>query len=130
MRTAQEIDGQIAILNQMFADYIEYNDSIDVVGTNKEIFNTSSTLLQNTEISNYSAIQELEEIRKNSLIEHETILTNDTTLYNVCFDLYGQITEKIIESLTIANDLGTINRYDLDPNNPILKKDMVIVYYK
>lgn len=130
MRTAQEIDSQIAVLNQMFADYIAYNDSVDVIGTNEEIYNTSTTLLQNTEVSNYSAIQELEEVRKNSLIEHKTILSNDTTLYNVCSDLYGQITEEIINSLIIANDLGTINRYDIDPNDPILKKDMVIVYYK
>lgn len=130
MRTAQEINSQIAILEQMFADYIEYNDSIDFVGENEEIYNTSSTLLQNTEIANYSAIQELEEIRKNSLIERKTILSNDTTLYNVCFELYGQITEDVIDSLIIANDLGTINRNDIDPNDPILKKGMEIIYYK
>jgi hypothetical protein len=130
MPTVQEINNQIQVLQQMFADYIEYNDSIDFIGENEKIYTTSETLLKNTEITNYTAIQELERIKKASLTERKIKLISNTTLYNLCFDLYGQINDSIIDNLIIANDLGAINRNDIDPNDPILKKDMVIVYYK
>lgn len=130
MPTVQEINNQIKILGQMFADYIEYNDSIDFIGENEKIYVTSETLLKNTEITNYTAIQELEKLKKASLTERKIKLISDTTLFNVCFELYGKITEANINNLIIANDLGTINRNDIDPNDPILKKDMVVIYYK
>lgn len=128
--TVQEIDNQIQVLQQMFADYIEYNDSIDFIGENEKIYITSETLLKNTEVTNHTGIQGLENIKKTSLTERKFKIISDTTLFNVCFELYGQITEAIIDNLIIANDLGTINRNDIDPNDPILKKDMVIIYYK
>lgn len=130
MLTVQEINNQIQVLQQMFADYIEYNDSIYFIGENEKIYTTSETLLKNTEVTNYTGIQELEQVKKTSLTERKFKIISDTTLFNVCFELYGQITESIINNLIIANDLGTINRNDIDPNDPILKKDMVIIYYK
>jgi hypothetical protein len=129
-QTVAEINNQIEILKQMFADYIAYNDGIDFTGENEKIYTTSETLLQNTEKTNYTAIQELEEIRQTSLTERKLTLVSDTTIYNVCFEIYNQITEDLINNLIIANDLGTNNRNDIDPNDPILKKGMVIIYYK
>lgn len=129
-QTAQDINSHIDILKQMFADYIAYNDSIDFTGENETIYITSDSLLKNVEITNHTAIQELEQIRKSSLTERKLILINDTTLYNICFELYGQITEDLMNNLIVANDLGAINRIDIDPNNPILYKGMEIIYYK
>lgn len=130
MTTIPEINSHIVVLAEMFADFIEYNDSISFTDENQKEYLTSDTLIKNTEKSNYTSIQTLEELKKDGLNEFKHEVKSDTTLLNLCFLLYKQITEDNIDKLIVANDLLAYDRVDIDPNNPIIKKGSQIVYYK
>jgi len=130
MQTVTELNYQIGVLAQMFEDFIAYNDSISFTDANQKEYVTSDTLVKNTEKANYSAIQELEEIKKNSLNEFVYKTISDTTLLNLCFLLYNIVTDENIDKLIIANDFLAYDRTDIDPNDPIIKKGIEVIYYK
>jgi hypothetical protein len=128
--TVVEINAQIQAINDMFDDFILYNDSVSFTDSDQKDYVTSDTLLLNVEKSNNSAIQALQELKKSSLNEYTYRVVQDTTLLNLCFFLYGQVTEDSIERLINANDFHAYNRLDIDPIDPVIKKDTIIIYYK
>jgi len=128
--TIPEIDSQIAVLVEMFNDFIAYNDAIAFTDENNKSYITSDTLISNTEISNNTAIQALEELKKDSLTQYVHTVIQDTTIFNLCFELYGEITDENIEKLIIANDFLAYDRTDIDPNSPIIKRGVNVMYYK
>ena len=128
--TIPEINQQITVLTDMFADFIEYNDSVSFTDENQREYITSDTLIANTEKSNYSALESLQELKKDGLNEFKHDVKSETTLLNLCFELYGQITEDNIDKLIVANDLLAFDRIDIDPNNPTILKGSQIIYYK
>jgi hypothetical protein len=130
METIADIEFKITSINELFDDYITYSDSISFTDENQKQFVTSDTLLFNTRVSKETSIQSLEETKKNSLNEFTLTLTEDTTLYNVCFQAYGVVNDDLFDQLIIANDLTGLNRTDIDPNDPLLRKGMVFIYYK
>lgn len=130
MALKQDIDFQIKALTALYADFIDYNDSIDFTDTNQNTFVVSDTLLSNTQKVIQTSIQELEKQKRESLIEYNFTPKMDTTLYNLCFELYGVINEDNLVLLIDANDFQGINRTDIDPLNPIIKKNTKIIYYK
>lgn len=130
MATIPEINAHIAALNDMFNDFIEYNDSVTFTDQNQQEYITSDTIIKNTEKSTYTAIQSLEEIKKDGLNEFKHLVQSDTTILNLCFILYGQITDANIDKLIVANDLLAFDNTDIDPNNPIILKGQEIIYYK
>lgn len=128
--TREEIDFNIKSISDMFIDYINYIDIIDFTDSNEKAFVTSSTLIANSSKSSYTSIQALEEIKKDSLTEFELITKFDTTIYNLCFEIYGIVNGDVFDKIITANDLNAFNRTDIDPNNPIIKKGTKIIYYK
>lgn len=130
MVTRTEIDYQISVLVQMLDEYVEYNDSVTFTDENQKEYVTSDTLVKNTERTNYTAIQELEEVKKDSLNEFIYPVIKDTTLLNLCFLLYNKVTDENIDKLIVSNDLLAYDRLDIDPNNPIIEKGTEIIYFK
>ncbi len=125
-----EIDYNINLINSMYDDYVEYVDSVSYTDEDEKEYTISDTLIENVKKSIYNSLQYLEELKKESLKEYSLILQEDTTLLNICFEIYNQVTEENIEKLINANDLLTYDRFDIDPNSPILKRGMEIIYYK
>lgn len=130
MIVLSDINYQIKILNEQINDFVQYSDSIFILDENLKQFTTSDTITKNVKRSIYSAIQTLEELKKDSLQEFKHIVISDTTILNLAFELYGQITEENNDKLIIANDLLAYERLDIDPNNPIIPKGTEILYYK
>lgn len=130
MVTKTDIEYQINALQELYDDFITYNDSISITDTNEKDYVTTDTLLENTQKCAQTSIQELEQQKRDSLVEYEYITTEDTTLFNICFRVHGVVNETNWEQLIVANDLNAFNRTDLDPNNPIIKKNTTIIYYK
>jgi Txe/YoeB family toxin of Txe-Axe toxin-antitoxin module len=130
MATRVEINNQIGVLNELLEDFISYNDAISFTDSNQKVYVTSDTLVENVKKSNYSAIQALEELKKTSLTQYEYVTQQDTTILNLCFILYGQITEENITKLLEANDFQAFNTLDFDPNDPIIKRETTVIYYK
>jgi hypothetical protein len=128
--TTPEINAQIAAINEIFDDFVEYNDSISFVDENQKSYTTDPDLLSSTEQANYTAIQALEELKKISLNEYTYKTVQDTTLFNLCFQFYGAITDEHIDNLINANDLLKYNTLKGSPLDPIIPKDTVITYYK
>jgi hypothetical protein len=114
----------------MFEDFIVYNDTVSFTDSDQKEYVTSDTLILNVEKSTNSAIQALQELKKTSLNEYTYTTVEETTLLNLCFFLYGQVTEENIEKLINANDLHAYNRVDVDPVNPIIQRNTLITYYK
>jgi hypothetical protein len=125
-----EINAQIATIYEMFEDFISYNDTVSFIDSDQKKYVTSDTLLLNVEKSTNSAIQALQELKKTSLNEYTYTTVQETTLLNLCFQLYGKVTEENIEKLINANDFHAYNRIDIDPMEPVIKRDTVITYYK
>ncbi len=130
METKADIEFTIESINQMYAEYIEYIDSIEFTDTNEKEYVTSDTILSNTKDSSDSSVQYLQELIKDSLTEFTYIPDQDTTLFNICFEVYGQVSDDNFDKIIIANDLATYDRTDIDPNDPIIKKGTKILYYK
>ena len=130
MITREELDFKIDSINDMFTDYINYIDSLEFTDSNEKVYFTSDTLISNTHKSVYTSIQELEEQKKDSLIEYELITKTDTTIFNLCFEIYGIVDDDIFDKIITANDLQAYNRTDIDPNNPVIRKGTKIIYYK
>lgn len=130
MATKAEIESNIVFINEMYIDYVEYIDSLEYIDSNEKEYTTSNTLVANTQKSSYTSVQYLEELIKDSLTEFTFIPNQDTTLFNICFEVYGVVNDDNFEKLIVANDLATYNRNDIDPNNPIIKKGTPILYYK
>lgn len=128
--TRSEIEFNIASINEMFLDYIEYVDSIEFIDNNEKEHIISDTLINNTKKSSYSSVQYLEELKQNSLAEFIYTTKIDTTLFNICFEIYGIVDDDNFDKIITANDLQAYNRNDIDPNNPIIKKGTEIIYYK
>ena len=128
--TIVEINAQIAALYEMFEDFISYSDTISFTDSDHKEYVTSDTLLSNVEKSNNSAIQALQELKKTSLNEYSYTVVQDTTLLNLCFQLYNKVTEENIEKLINANDFQAYNRNDIDPVNPIIRRGTNVIYYK
>jgi hypothetical protein len=128
--TSVEINAQIAAIYEIFEDFISYNDTVSFTDSDQKKYVTSDTLLLNVEKSANSAIQALQELKKTSLNEYTYTTVQETTLLNLCFQLYGKVTEENIEKLINANDFHAYNRIDIDPVDPIIKRDTVITYYK
>lgn len=128
--TTVEINAQIAAIYEMFEDFINYNDTVSFTDSDQKRYVTSDTLVLNVEKSTNSAIQALQELKKTSLNEYTYTTVQETTLLNLCFLLYGQVTEANIEKLINANDFHAYNRLDIDPIDPVIKRDTVITYYK
>jgi hypothetical protein len=130
MVTREELDSKITAINEMFIDYIDYIDSISFTDENEKVYVTSETLISNTHKSVYSSVQSLEEQKKDSLLEYELTTKSDTTLFNLCFEIYTVVTDDLFDKLITANDLQAYNRTDIDPNDPIIRKGTKIIYYK
>lgn len=130
MATITEINDQIEVLNDILADFVSYNDSIAFTDADQKNYVTSDTLVENVKKGNYSAIQALEELKKTSLSKYSYVTKQDTTILNLCFLLYGQITEENIDKLIEANDFLAYNTLAFDPNDPIIKKETTVIYYK
>lgn len=114
----------------MLIDYIEYIDSVEYTDINEKEYVTSEIIISNIKKATYNSVQFLEEQKKDSLTEYELITESDTTILNLCFDIYKTVTDDLIEKLIIANDLHAYNRTDIDPNDPIIRKGTKIIYYK
>ena len=125
-----DINYQIKVLNEEINSFVEYSDSINIFDKDLKQFITSDTLTQNVNKAIYSAIQTLEELKKDSLKEFSYSVISDTTILNLAFELYGQITDENIDKLIIANDFLAYERLDINPLNPIIKKGTEIIYYK
>lgn len=125
-----ELDYNINFINSMYDDYVEYVDSVSFTDADQKVYAISDTLIENVKRSVYNALQYLEELKKESLKEYKVTLEEDTTLLNLCFEVYTQVTEKNIKKLIDANDLLAYNRSDIDPYNPILPRGLEITYYK
>jgi hypothetical protein len=130
MALKQDIDYQISALNDLYADFVEYNDSVSFTDSDEKVYVTSETLLINAHKAIYTAVQEFEKEKRDSLVEYKYTPKSDTTLYNLCFLLYGVINEANLSQLIESNDLQGINRTDIDPLSPIIKKNTQILYYK
>lgn len=130
MPTIAEINYHIEQINEIFEDFIEYNDSISFVDSNQKSYVTSDELISDVEKANYSAIQALEKIKKDSLQEYSYTTVQDTILLNLCFKFYNTVTDELIDSLINANDFLCYNRNDMDPNSPIIPKKTEVIYYK
>ena len=130
MATITEINEQIEVLNDILADFISYNDSIAFIDSNQKSYVTSDTLVENVKKGNYSSIQALEELKKTSLSQYTYVTVQDTTILNLCFLLYGRVTEENIDKLIEANDFLAYNTLGFDPNDPIIKKETTVIYYK
>lgn len=128
--TVQEIDSQISALNDMFEDFIAFNDQISFTDNNQKAYVTSDTILDSVEKANNSAIQYLQELKKLSLNEYVYKTNQDTTILNLCFMLYGQITDENVDKIISANDFLCFNTFGPDPNDPIIKKNTLVTYYK
>lgn len=130
MITNVEIEYNIEFINNMFVDYIEYIDSVSYTDTDEKEYTTSETLVSNVKKASFNSIQYLEELKKDSLTEFEYIPTQDTTIFNICFEVYGVVNDETFDKIIIANDLMAYNRLDIDANEPIIKKGTKIIYYK
>jgi len=130
MAIRADLDYQIKAISELFDDFIEFNDSIDITDSDEKKYQTSDTLLYNTKVCAISAIQFLEQQKRDSLTEYEYITKQDSTIYNICFEVHGIVNDETMEQLIEANDLFAFNRTDIDPNNPIIKKNTKIIYYK
>ena len=130
MAKREEIDFNIKSINDMFIDYINYIDSISFTDSNEKVYVTSDTLISNTHKSSYTSIQSLEEQKKDSLVEYELITKSDTTIFNLCFEIYNIVDDDVFDKIIVANDLQAFNRTDIDPNNPVIRKGTKIIYYK
>jgi len=130
MTTKVELDYNIHIINLLFFNYIEYIDSLDYIDSNDKQYYTSETLIGNTKKSAYSSIQYIEELKKDGLTEYSIFTVQDTTLFELCFNIYGVVDDDNFDKLITANDLLTYDRLDIDPNNPIIRKGTKITYYK
>lgn len=131
MATRVELDYTIETINSLLYDYIEYVDSLEYTEseTEKEYF-TSETILANVKKTAYTSIQQLGEDKKDSLSEYVIIPIQDTTIFNLCFEIYGVVDDETFDKIIIANDLMAFDRTDIDPNDPIIKKGTRILYYK
>jgi hypothetical protein len=125
-----EIDFQITSLNELYDEFIAYNDSVSFTDNNQLKYATSDTLLFNTKKCFQTAIQQLEQDKQLSLTEYTYTPKNDTTIINLCYEVFGIVNDTNIDNLITANDLHCLNRKDIDPNSPIIKKNTRIVYYK
>lgn len=130
MLLKEDLQYQIDALNDMYDEFIAYNDSIDITDSNEKKFVTSNTLLSATQKCVQTAIQEIEQQKRDSLTEYVYTANQDTTLFNICFEVYKVVNETNIQQLITANDLSAFNRTDIDPNNPVIKKNTNIIYYK
>lgn len=130
MITTQDLNYQIDTIQLLHDEFIAYNDSINLTDTNEKVYVTSENLLSSTYKCAYTAIQQIEQQKRDSLTEYYFYPKFDTTLFNICFDTYGVVSEGNIEKLIVANDLNGINRTDIDPTDPIIKKGTKIIYYK
>lgn len=130
MATKTDIEFQITELTLMYDDFITYNDSINFTDENEKVYVTSDTILSNTKKSSETSIQQLQQEKIDSLIEYELITTEDTTLFNICFEIYGVLTDDNFDQLIVANDFEAFNRTDIDPNDPIIKRGTKLIYYK
>jgi hypothetical protein len=130
MALITDIEYQINILTELYEDYVTYNDSLDIIDENEKLFVVSDTLLANTQKSSETAIQELQQQKENSLKSYNFTTTEATTLFNICFEIYGTVDDDKFQTLIDANDLMAFNRTDIDPLNPIIPKDTLIIYYK
>jgi len=130
MATITDIEYQIKILTELYDEYIAYNDSLDITDENEKVYVVSDTLLANVQKSSDTAIQELHQQKANSLKEYTTTTTEDTTLYNLCFDIYKTVDDDKFDGLYELNDLMAKNRTDIDPLNPIIPKGTLIKYNK
>lgn len=128
--TKADIEYQITVLTEMHSDFIDFNDTVSFTGDYQLEYVTADIILANVQKSSYTAIQELEQQKRDSLIEYEFITASETTLFNICFEIYGVINDDKWESLIEANDLYGLNRTDIDPNSPTIPKNTKIIYYK
>jgi hypothetical protein len=130
MAIKSEIEFQITSLNELYDEFIAYNDSVSFTDYNQLKYVTSDTLLFNTKKCFQTAIQQLEQDKQLSLTEYVYTTKIDTTLINICYEVYGIVNDTNIDNLIEANDLMCLNRNDINPNSPIIKKNTRIVYYK
>jgi hypothetical protein len=130
MITKAEIEFNIESINDMFLEYIEYIDSISFTDSNEREYETSDTLINNVKKASFNSIQYLEELKKDSLTEFILTTKQDTTLFNLCFEIYSVVNDDNFDRLITANDLEAYNRNDINPNSPIIKKGTQIIYYK
>jgi len=130
MAIKSEIEFQITSLNELYDEFIAYNDSVSFTDDNQLKYVTSDTLLFNTKKCFQTAIQQLEQDKQLSLTEYVYTTKIDTTLINICYEVYGIVNDTNIDNLIEANDLMCLNRNDINPNSPIIKKNTRIVYYK
>lgn len=125
-----ELDYNIQIINTLFENYIEYIDLLQYINENEKYYFTSETLISNTKKTAYNSIQYLQELKKDSLKEYYFFPIQDTTLFDLCFSIYGIVNDDNFDKLIISNDLLAYNRIDINPNDPIIKKGTKIIYYK
>lgn len=130
MQTISEINSQIAAINQLFSDFLNYIDSIEVYSDNLELFVPSQDLISAVDKSIYSSVQTLEQLKKDSLKEAKYTVISDTTIFNLCFLLYKNITKENIERLIVANDLLGYDNAGKEPYSPIVRKGTEIIYYQ
>jgi len=130
MESKVELDYTINVINTLFYDYIEYIDSLYFIDENNKEYYTSDTLIANTKKSAYSSVQYIEELKKDGLIEYQIFPVSDTTLFDICFEVYGNVDDKNFDKLINANDFLAYDRNDIDPNDPVIKKGTKIIYYK
>lgn len=130
MALLTDIEYQITGLTGLYEDFIVYNDAIDITDSNEKVFVISDTLLANSQKSYETAIQELQQQKENTQKSYEFITQENTTLFNICFEKYGIVDDEKFETLIDANDLMAFDRTDIDPLNPIIPKDTLILYYK
>jgi len=130
MITKQDVDFQISSINELYDDFIVYVDSINITDSNELVYVTSDTLLSAVKKCKETSIQSLEEQKRDSLTEYSYTSNSDSTLFNICFEIYGTVNEENIEQLIVANDLQALNRLDINPMNPMIKKNTKIIYYK
>lgn len=130
MATIQDIDFQIAALNELYEDFLTHNDSIDITDENQKVYVTTESLLYNTKVCSDTSIQKLEQVKRDSLVEYEYITKEDTTIFNICSTVYKVVNDTNFDMLITANDLDAFNRTDIDPMNPLIKKGTKIIYYK
>ncbi len=130
MESKVELDYTINVINTLFYEYIEYIDSLYFIDENNKEYYTSDTLIANTKKSAYSSVQYIEELKKDGLIEYQIFPVSDTTLFNICFEVYGNVDDENFDKLINANDFLAYDRDDIDPNDPVIKKGTKIIYYK
>ena len=113
----------------MYSDYVEYIDSLYHVDSDQKAYTTLDTLAANVKKTAYTSVQYLETEKKNSLTPYTIALSQDSTLFGLCFLIYGSVNDELIDKLIEANDLLAYNRLDIDPNNPIIPRGTNITYY-